>query len=118
MPPRVAPPPSNPQSTIRSQDCFYRPLSAADRELAYRQDYNFDHPNAFDFDHQIDVLTELRAGSSSVAIPTYDFTTHSRLPPEHDTHVEAPQIIIFEGILALFDERMRDLFDLKVFSSY
>ena len=113
--PRIPPPLSDPQSAICTQDCFYRPLSAADRELAYRQDYNFDHPNAFDFDHQINVLRELRAGSSSVAIPTYDFTTHSRLPPEHDTVVEAPQIIIFEGILALFDERMRDLFDLKVF---
>ena len=70
MRPRIPPPLSDPQSATCTQDCFYRPLSAADRELAYRQDYNFDHPNAFDFDHQINVLRELRAGSSSVAIPT------------------------------------------------
>ena len=29
----------------------------------------------------------------------------------HDTHVEAPEIVIFEGILALHDETMRSLFD-------
>jgi uridine kinase len=29
--------------------------------------------------------------------------------------VRNPEIVIFEGILALYDEKMRDLFDLKVF---
>ena len=39
----------------------------------------------------------------------------SRLSSEHETHVCAPEIVIFEGILALHDEQMRNLFDLKVF---
>lgn len=98
-----------------TQDCFYKDLTAEQRELAYRQDYNFDHPNAFDADHQVAVLRELRAGAESVAVPSYDFVTHSRLGRAHDTFVRAPEIVIFEGILALHDERMRELFDLAIF---
>ena len=41
--------------------------------------------------------------------------THSRLPPDHDTHIAAPQIVIVEGILALYDERLREHFDMKIF---
>ena len=98
-----------------TQDCFYKDLSAAEREEAYGSNYNFDHPNAFDWPQQLGVMTQLRDGASKVAIPTYDFVTHSRLSPDHDTHICSPEIVIFEGILALHDETMRDLFDLKVF---
>ena len=98
-----------------TQDCFYKNLSPEERELAYDSNYNFDHPNAFDWNRQLDVLKRLRNGAASVAVPSYDFVTHSRLPPEHDTTVYAPEIVIFEGILAMHDERMRDLYDLKVF---
>ena len=37
------------------------------------------------------------------------------MPAEHNTLIRAPEIVIFEGILALHDEQMRDLYDLKVF---
>lgn len=98
-----------------TQDCFYRNLSPAERDQAYRNEYNFDHPNALDFDHQRRILDQLRSGATDVAIPTYDFVTHSRLSSEHDQHITKPEIIIFEGILALFDERMRSQFDLKIY---
>ena len=98
-----------------TQDCFYRNLSPEERELAYSQEYNFDHPSAFDFVHQRQVLSELRSGAASVAIPTYDFKTHSRLDSAHDQHVRRPEIVIFEGILGLFDEEMRSQFDLKIY---
>ena len=98
-----------------TQDCFYKNLSDEERQLAYDSSYNFDHPNAFDFDMTIDVLRQLRLGAHSVSVPTYDFRTHSRLPSSADRVITAPEIVIFEGILALHDERMRDLFDLKIF---
>ena len=98
-----------------TQDCFYRNLNDDERKLAYDQNYNFDHPAAFDFDHQLTVLNELRQGSSDVSVPTYDFVTHSRMSSEHDQHIRRPEIVLFEGILGLYDERMRDLFDLKIF---
>jgi uridine kinase len=95
-----------------TQDCFYRNLSPEERAQADASDYNFDHPNAFDFDHQIQ---ELRAGARDVSVPTYDFRTHSRLGSDHDQHIHQPQIVIFEGILALHDPRLRSLFDMKIF---
>ena len=55
------------------------------------------------------------AGNQPVAVPTYDFVTHSRLSAEHDTHINRPQIVIVEGILALYDQRLRDRFDMKIF---
>mmetsp|Transcript_31492 Transcript_31492/g.82283 ORF Transcript_31492/g.82283 Transcript_31492/m.82283 type:complete len:256 (+) Transcript_31492:33-800(+) len=98
-----------------TQDCFYRNLNEAEHRLADEQNYNFDHPRAFDFEHQHNVLSQLRSGSADVSIPSYDFVTHSRLGPEHDQHVCSPEVVIFEGILALFDDSMRDIFDLKIF---
>jgi len=98
-----------------TQDCFYRNLQPEERAQAEDNNYNFDHPNAFDFDHQIDVLQQLRTGAEEVAVPSYDFRTHSRLGTEHDQHIHTPQIVIFEGILALHDPRLRSLFDMKIF---
>ena len=58
-----------------SLDSFYRGLSQEDHENA--QNYNFDHPNALDFDLAFEVLQDLLAGRD-VNIPVYDFTTHAR----------------------------------------
>lgn len=99
-----------------TQDCFYRDLLPEERELAYASNYNFDHPNAFDFEHQIRVMQQLRTGlAESVAVPSYDFSTHSRLGSEHNQIIQSPRIVIFEGILALHDARLRALFDMKIF---
>ena len=99
-----------------TQDCFYKNLTPEERDQAYHSNYNFDHPNAFDWGQQLDVIEKLRSGThSKVAVPSYDFVTHSRLPSEHDTHVCSPEIVIFEGILALHDEELREHFDLKVY---
>ena len=46
-------------------------------------------------------------------VPIYDFATHSRL--SKTTSVYGANVIIFEGIFALYDKRVRDLMDLKVF---
>ena len=45
--------------------------------MAARSDYNFDHPDAFDFELLVSVLRKLKKGKS-VKVPVYDFTTHSR----------------------------------------
>ena len=36
--------------TILTQDLFYRNLSAEEMEAAKKGNFNFDHPEAFDFD--------------------------------------------------------------------
>lgn len=45
--------------------------------MAASNDYNFDHPGAFDFELLVATLRKLKQGKS-VKIPVYDFTTHGR----------------------------------------
>jgi len=96
-----------------SQDCFYRGLTP--EQIAHVADYNFDAPAAMDWDMQVQTLRALQQGAPEVRVPQYDFCTHSRLPADEDTRIRVPEIVIFEGILALHDPRLRDMFDLSIF---
>ena len=93
-----------------SQDCFYRNLSADQR--ANIASYNFDHPDAFDFDMITRTLRSLRKGDA-VDIPIYDFVTSARCA--ETTRVETTEVILFDGILALYEPEVRELLDLKIF---
>lgn len=93
-----------------TQDKFYKDLSEGQKENI--GDYNFDHPDAFDFEETIDLVSKLKEGKA-VEIPRYSFVTSSRLE-ETDTVVGA-EVVIFEGILALYNPKLRDLFDMKIF---
>jgi len=101
---------NNQRIVIISQDSFYRPLSQSD--LARVHEYNFDHPNAFDFDLLNQVFKDLRDGKP-VNIPTYDFKTHSRT--KEVTSIYGADVILFEGILAFYNEGLRSLMDMKLF---
>lgn len=57
--------------------CLRQVLTKQQQEQAAHNDFNFDHPDAFDFDLIIATLKKLKQGKS-VKIPIYDFTTHSR----------------------------------------
>lgn len=52
-------------------------LNKEEQELAARNEYNFDHPDAFDFELLVNVLRKLKKGKS-VKVPVYDFTSHCR----------------------------------------
>lgn len=52
-------------------------LNKEEQELAAKNEYNFDHPDAFDFELLITVLRKLKKGKS-IKVPVYDFTSHSR----------------------------------------
>jgi uridine kinase len=97
---------------IISQDSFYRPLTAAERENV--SEYNFDHPSAIDWAllvHTLNNLKDPKAGP--VDIPVYDFVTHSRL--KETTSVYGADVIILEGILIFHHEETRNMFDVKIF---
>ncbi|GCB64581.1 hypothetical protein scyTo_0011771 [Scyliorhinus torazame] len=66
-----------PWVVLLSMDSFYKVLNKEEQELAAKNEYNFDHPDAFDFDIIIHTLRKLKKGKS-VKVPVYDFTTHSR----------------------------------------
>ena len=75
--------------------------------------YDFDHPNSLNFDSMYACLLELYNGCPTKT-PIYDFSIHQPLPNQHKTLYPRP-IVVFEGILSMYDERIRNLFDLKIF---
>ena len=44
---------------------------------AAANEYNFDHPDSFDFELLVETLRKLKEGRS-VEVPIYNFTTHRR----------------------------------------
>ncbi|KAJ8360890.1 hypothetical protein SKAU_G00174150 [Synaphobranchus kaupii] len=93
-------------------DSFYKVLSPEEEALAARNDYNFDHPSAFDFDLLVQTLRKLKQGKS-VKIPVYDFTTHGR--QKDWKNVYGASVIIFEGIMSFADKELLQLLDMKIF---
>jgi uridine kinase len=55
-------------------------------------EYNFDHPNALDFDLAYKTLINLRDSNDKVAIPQYSFIEHARMK---DPAFVGPANIIF-----------------------
>nr|CAH7765822.1 unnamed protein product [Callosobruchus chinensis] len=70
-------------------DSFYKVLNEKQHDMAGRNEYNFDHPDAFDFDLLIATLQRLKEGRK-VEVPVYNFVTHSR-----ETMVEMLDMKIF-----------------------
>jgi len=102
-----------PWVVLLSMDSFYKGITTEeDKKLAATGDYNFDHPDAFDWELMRDVVGKLKEGKS-VEIPIYDFTLHQRV--KETKRVYGATVILFEGIMTFCDEKIRDLMDVKVF---
>ncbi|TRZ02573.1 hypothetical protein DNTS_018278, partial [Danionella cerebrum] len=101
-----------PWVVLLSMDSFYKVLSSEEQALATSNDYNFDHPAAFDFELLVTTLRKLKQGKS-VKIPVYDFTTHGR--QKDWKNVYGASVIIFEGILSFADKELLQLMDMKIF---
>ncbi|XP_030261505.1 uridine-cytidine kinase-like 1 isoform X2 [Sparus aurata] len=101
-----------PWVVLLSMDSFYKVLSKEEQELAAKNEYNFDHPDAFDFELLVNVLRKLKKGKS-IKVPVYNFTSHSRRK-EWKT-VYGANVVIFEGILAFANKELLKLLDMKVF---
>jgi uridine kinase len=89
-------------------DNYYRDRS--DLEPAERAGINYDHPDAFDWELVRNHLDALAAGDA-VEMPQYDFERHVRR--EETVRVEPGAVVVVEGILALYDEAVRDRLDLS-----
>lgn len=91
-------------------DSYYNDTSHMTEEERYA--INFDHPDAFDWKLLNKQLNALRRGEA-IEQPTYSYILCNRLP--ETVHVEPKPVIIIEGIMTLFDKKLRDLMDLKIF---
>ena len=97
-------------SLLFSMDTYYKDLTPEqEKDL---NNYNFDSPEALDLDLLYTHLNDLMHWKK-IEMPTYDFSTNKR--NSYTIDVEPAKVIIFEGILAFYDKRMRDLMDLKLF---
>ena len=96
---------------IIAYDNYYKPQD--DITFEERIKTNYDCPDALDTDLLIEQLAVLREGES-IEIPLYDFCVHTR---KSDTErVDPRPVIIVDGILTFYDERLREMFDIKIFA--
>lgn len=95
---------------VLPQDSYYKDSSHVPVEE--RQNINFDHPNAFDWELLTSQITQLKQGKA-IEQPTYSYLTCTRQP--ETIHIEPKNVIIVEGILALCDPDLRSQMDLKIF---
>ncbi len=91
-------------------DSYYKNLDHMDIDDRHKQ--NFDHPDAMDFDLLHEHLSKL-LNWETVHIPSYDFETHTR--KEENETIEAHHVVVVEGILTLWDKKLRDLMDIKLY---
>ncbi len=99
-----------PNAVLIEQDNYYKSASFVNNNNITA--YNFDHPDAFDMDLLLSNIRDLKSGKSC-RMPQYDFVHHTRLD-EYIT-VEPSSIIIIDGLMVFYDERIRDMLDLKLY---
>ncbi|KAI0481999.1 uridine kinase [Xylariaceae sp. FL0804] len=101
-----------PWVVILSMDSYYKPLDAEQSRKAFMNEYDFDSPEAIDFDALLQTLRDLKAGKRT-EVPLYSFEKHQRL--DETTIIYSPHVLILEGIFALYDRRVMDLMDMKIY---
>lgn len=97
--------------TVISYDNYYKPQDHL--EFEERTKTNYDCPDALDTDLLVKHLRALQLGET-VDIPNYDFKLHTR--KAELTRLKPSPIIIVDGILTFHDERLREMFDIKIFT--
>jgi len=95
---------------VLDQDSYYKDQSHLGKEE--RNALNFDDPCALDHDLLFLHVQQLQAGTG-IEKPVYCFAAHCRTG---EAKLIAPaSLIVIEGILALYDARLRSLMDLTIF---
>ncbi len=98
------------QALLIRHDNYYK--DQAHLSLEERALLNYDHPEAFDDELLIEHLQALSTGNEVLG-PLYDFATHSR--SSQGVRLIPQEVIVVEGILALHNPCIRNLYNLKVF---
>lgn len=76
------------------------------------EDYNFDEPDALDFELVFENFKNLLKGKE-IKIPFYDFKTHKRI--SFKKIKVNPKMIIMEGIFLFYFQKLRDKLNFKIF---
>ncbi|KAK2779242.1 Uridine kinase [Emmonsiellopsis sp. PD_33] len=100
-----------PWVVILVMDSFYKTLTPEQNAIAHNNEFDFDSPDAYDFDVLVDTLHALKQGRK-VEIPIYSFEKHQR--EKETTSLYSPHVVILEGILAFTDPRIVEMLDIFV----
>lgn len=95
---------------VLHHDSYYRDASHLPPDE--RAAINYDHPESLETGLLIRHLEALLRGEP-VEVPVYDFSNHVRLPATE--RVEPRPVVILDGILILWDKRLRELMDVRLF---
>ena len=98
------------EAAVLPLDSYYKDSSMVPVEE--RQNINFDHPNAFDWELLSKHIAMLRKGQT-IEQPVYSYLTCTR--QKETVHVEPRKVVIIEGILALSDRKLCKQMDLRIF---
>jgi uridine kinase len=88
-------------SVLQFSMTFY--LITREEEMKNIGKYNFDHPDAFDWD-LVRKTIRMLVNRQDVIIPSYNYSTCKRDQP--GIHVKCTDLILFEGIFALLDKEI------------
>ena len=101
---------NNSDINVISQDSYYKDNS--DISFKKRSSINFDHPSSVDFELLYNNLKKLKNGFV-INSPTYDYKLHKR--QKNKIKFKPKKILILEGILIMVDQKLRSIFDIKIY---
>ena len=95
---------------ILKQDDYYnnQDFMSMEERLAV----NYDHPLAFDNELMLEQIKCLK-NNQIINKPLYDYTLYTR--SKETEQIKPHDVIIVEGLLALENKELRELYDLKIF---
>ena len=92
-------------------DSYYKDLSNI--KFEEREKNNFDHPKSIDFNLLYNHLLKIKE-NKPVNAPIYNYKTHTRKKIEKKIN-QKYSLILLEGILSLYDKKIRKIMDNTVF---
>lgn len=104
---------NEPWTVLLSLDNFYKELTAEQSAKAFLNEYDLDKPTSIDLDMVYECVKSIKQGKKT-DIPVYSFAKHARLPDEKLT-IYGANVVIVEGIYALYKPELLELMDCKVF---
>lgn len=104
---------NEPWTILLSLDNFYKELTPEQSRLAFLNEYDLDKPTSIDLDLIYQCVKSIKQGKKT-EIPVYSFSQHKRLEDEKLT-IYGANVVVIEGIYALYNPDLLDLMDCKVF---
>ena len=106
---------------IIHMDNFFKGISQYDifqKEALEKGELSYDEPNIIDIEYLIEFLKRLKSlkRGDSIKMPVYDFSLFDRLKEDKWVTINKKyDVIIVEGIFTFYFERLRNMFDYKIY---